>query len=76
MFPFLISAPSLVQPKGCCSNCAAASSLVGQRKSCNPKNFSYKRETSVDWLCNRIERIWLWKTAFELNIEGTKYGHD
>jgi hypothetical protein len=68
--------PTLVQPKGCCSNCTTASSLVGQGKSCDPKNCGYKRKTSVDWLGKRIERIRMWKVAFELNIEGTKYRHD
>jgi len=40
------------------------------------QSFSYKRKTSVDWLRKRIERTRMWKTAFELNIEGTKYSRD
>jgi hypothetical protein len=70
--PSLIYASTLDQPKGCCFNCTTACSLIGQRKSRNPKISVIREKTSLDWLCKRIERARMWKTVFELNIEGTK----
>jgi hypothetical protein len=67
---------TLVQRKGCCGNCTAASSVAGQRKSCKPKTSVIREKTSLDWVCKRIERIRMGETACKLNAERTKCRHE